>query len=122
MNTSLNIVDLIENNPIVRLSGTYQNKLLTKINGIFTDTEQRMFVANFYCFLNYSQRNDFVIDLDNIWKWIGFSTKQKAKILLEKNFVINNDYKIFPNHVVKHTHGGVNKEIIFLNSHRFFSN
>jgi hypothetical protein len=93
MDVSLNIVELIENNPITRLSGTYQNKLLTKIKNNFTDTEQQLFVASFYCFLNYNQRNDFVIDLDNIWKWIGFSTKQKAKNLLEKNFVINNDYK-----------------------------
>jgi len=79
MNISLNIVELIETNPIARLSGTYQNKLLTKIKDNFTDTEQQLFVASFYCFLNYTQRNDFVIDLDNVWKWIGFSTKQKAK-------------------------------------------
>ena len=79
MDTSLNIVELIENNPITRLSGTYQNKLLTKIKHNFTDTEQQLFVASFYCFLNYSQRNDFVIDLDNIWKWMGYNQKFKAK-------------------------------------------
>lgn len=31
MNSSLDIVELIENNPITRLSNTYQNKLITKI-------------------------------------------------------------------------------------------
>ncbi len=82
MNTSLNIVELIENNPITRLSGTYQNKLLTKIKNNFTDTEQKIFVTSFYCFLNYNPRSDFVIDLDNVWKWIGFSQKVKAKVLL----------------------------------------
>jgi hypothetical protein len=30
MDASLNIVDLIENNPITRLSQTYQHKLLNK--------------------------------------------------------------------------------------------
>jgi hypothetical protein len=121
MATSLNIVELIENNPITRLSGTYQNKLLIKIKNNFTDSEQQLFVASFYCFLNYNQRNDFVIDLDNIWKWIGFSTKQKAKNLLEKNFVMNNDYKNLPNHQVKDTptHGGHNKEIILLTVRTF---
>lgn len=117
MDASLNIVELIENNPITRLSGTYQNKLLTKIKNNFTDTEQQLFVASFYCFLNYNQRNDFVIDLDNIWKWIGFSTKQKAKNLLEKNFVINHDYKNMLNQQVRkdnYTHGGNNKEIFML--------
>jgi hypothetical protein len=117
MNTSLNIVELIENNPITRLSGTYQNKLLTKIKNNFTDTEQKIFVTSFYCFLNYNPRSDFVIDLDNVWKWIGFSQKVKAKVLLEKYFIINNDYKILLSHAGKqdfHTHGGNNKEIIML--------
>ena len=117
MNTSLNIVELIENNPITRLSGTYQNKLLTKIKNNFTDTEQKLFVTSFYCFLNYNPRSDFVIDLDNVWKWIGFSQKVKAKALLEKYFIINNDYKILLSHAGKqdfHTHGGHNKEIIML--------
>ena len=119
---ALNIVELIENNPITRLSGTYQNKLLTKIKNNFTDTEQQLFVASFYCFLKYNQRNDFVIDLDNIWKWIGFSTKQKAKNLLEKNFVINNDYKNLGNQQVNHKlfiHGGHNKEIFMLTIRTF---
>jgi len=117
MNTSLNIVELIENNPITWLSGTYQNKLLTKIKNNFTDTEQKLFVTSFYCFLNYNPRSEFVIDLDNVWKWIGFSQKVKAKVLLEKYFIINNDYKILLSHAGKqdfHTHGGNNKEIIML--------
>ena len=117
MDASLNIVELIENNPITRLSGTYQNNLLTKIKNNFTDTEQQLFVASFYCFLNYNQRNDFVIDLDNIWKWIGFSQKVKAKTLLEKHFKLNIDYKNLLSLQVKqsnYTHGGHNKEIFML--------
>ena len=122
MNACLDIVELIENNPITRLSGTYQNKLLIKIKNNFTDSEQQLFVASFYCFLNYNQRNDFVIDLDNIWKWIGFSQKVKAKTLLEKNFNLDMDYKILLSHQRKqntHTHGGHNKEIIFLTVRTF---
>ena len=87
MSKSLNIVELIEKNPIARLSNTYQNKLLTKIKERFTDNEQQMFIASFYCYLNH--QDEFIIDLDNIWKWLGFSTKQKSKELLEKNFIIN---------------------------------
>lgn len=52
MSTSFNIVDLIENNPIARLTNTYQNNLLTKIKANFTENEQQIFVASFYCFLN----------------------------------------------------------------------
>jgi hypothetical protein len=52
MESSINIVELIENNPITRLTGNYQNKLLTKIKEKFTNNEQQMFVASFYCFLH----------------------------------------------------------------------
>ena len=92
--TSFNIVDLIENNPITRLSNTYQSNLLTKIKAKFTDQEQQMFVASFYCYLNYNPKEDFVIDLDNVWKWLGFNQKHNAKHLLEKQFIIDIDYKI----------------------------
>ena len=113
---ALNIVELIENNPITRLSGTYQNKLLTKIKNNFTDTEQQLFVASFYCFLNYNQRNDFVIDLDNIWKWMGYNQKFKAKFSLEKNFKLDIDYKILLCQPAqqKNARGGHNKETILL--------
>ena len=93
MNTSLNIVELIESNPITKLSNTYQSNLINKIKTKFTENDQQMFVASFYCYLNYDSRNDFVIDLDNVWKWLGFSSKHKTKELLEKYFIIDKDYK-----------------------------
>jgi hypothetical protein len=113
MTECFNIIELIENNPVTRLSNTYQNKLITKIKTNFTNSEQQMFVASFYCYLNYNSKTDFVIDLDNVWKWLGFSTKQKAKELLEKNFTLDKDYKLSLNQKVKqstHTKGGHNKE------------
>jgi hypothetical protein len=88
---SLDIVELIENNPITRLSGTYNSKLLNKIKERFNETEQQLFVASFYCFLNY-QRNDYVIDLDNIWEWLGFNQKSAAKRVLERHFIVDKDY------------------------------
>jgi len=103
MDASLNIVDLIENNPITKLSNSYNGKLLTKIQEEFTDFEQQLFVSSFYCYLNCDHKEDFVIDLDDVWNWLGFSIKQKAKILLEKNFIINRDYKILLNDQVKQT-------------------
>jgi hypothetical protein len=118
MTASFDIVDLIENNPITKLSTTYQNKLLTKIKTKFTENEQQIFVASFYGFLNYDSKMDFVIDLDDVWKWLKFSTKQKAKMLLENHFVKDTDYIISLTPQVKqpdHIKGGHNKEIIMLN-------
>ena len=89
----VNIVELIEKNPITRLSNVYNNKLLNKIKENFTGFEQQLFVSSFYCYLNYDKNMDFVVDLDNVWKWLGFSTKQKVRLLLEKHFKIDIDYK-----------------------------
>jgi len=113
-----NIVDLIENNPITKLSTTYQNRLLTKIKAKFTETEQQLFVASFYGFLNYNSNTDFVIDLDDVWKWVGFSNKAHSKHLLEKQFVIDKDYKLSltkPGKQSDNARGGHNKEIFMLN-------
>ena len=57
----------------------YENKLLNKIKDNFTDSQQQLFVSSFYCFLNYDSKKDFIIDFDNIWKWVGFTRKDSAK-------------------------------------------
>ena len=119
---TFNIVDLIENNPITTLSTTYQNKLLTKIKAKFTESEQQLFVASFYGFLKYDSNNDFVIDLDDVWRWVGFSNKAHSKHLLEKQFVIDKDYKLLltkPGKQSEHVRGGHNKEIFMLNVSTF---
>jgi hypothetical protein len=89
----LNIVELIEKNPISKLSKAYNNKLLNKIKDKFNGFEQQLFVSSFYCYLNYDKNVDFVVDLDDIWKWLGFSTKQNSERALEKHFKLDIDYK-----------------------------
>ena len=91
--TSFNIVDLITNNPITKLSETHNNNLLNKVKNTFNESEQQLFIASFYSYLNYHKTDDYIVDLDNIWQWLGFSQKIKAKELLEKNFILNKDYK-----------------------------
>ena len=118
---SVDIVNLIENNPITKLNGNYQSKLIEKVKNNFTDYEQQMFIASFYCYLNHDYKNDFVIDLDNVWQWLGFNQKVKAKILLENHFTINKDYKLLLSQMGKQTNikGGHNKEIFMLNIKTF---
>jgi hypothetical protein len=119
---SVDIVNLIESNPITKLSGNYQSKLIEKVQNTFNNYEQQLFLSSFYCYLKYDRKNDFVIDLDNVWKWLGFQQKYHAKYLLEKQFNINNDYKIFApeaSGAKKDARGGHNKEIIMLNIDTF---
>jgi hypothetical protein len=126
---SVDIVNLIESNPITKFSGDYQNKLVEKVKNHFTNYEQQLFLSSFYCYLKYDSKNDFVIDLDNVWKWLGFTRKNDAKRVIERNFTLNNDYKIFkktfatentaPKETSDDNRGGHNKEIIMLNINTF---
>jgi len=122
MDCSLNIVDLIEKNPITKLSETYNNNLLEKVKNNFTESQQQLFISSFYCYLNYNPINDFIIDLDDVWKWLDFNQKYAAKRTLEKHFKINKDYKYLLTQLGeqdKEQHGGHNKQTILLNIKTF---
>ena len=118
--TSLNFVALMETSPITRLNREYNNKFINKIKETFTETQQQMFVSSLYCFLNYHPTNDYVIDLDNVWQWIGFKQKNNAKYLLDKYFKEGTDFSLLNIHEqVKDQHGGQNKQKILLNIKTF---
>jgi len=93
-NKTLDIVNLIDNNPLINLNKTYQSKFITKIKEKFTEPQQQIFAASFYAYLNYN-KTDFVIVLNDIWKWLGFSRKEECKRVLVKHFKQDVDYKIF---------------------------
>jgi len=122
--TTIDIIHLIEKNPIAKLSNICQSKLITKIKANFSSEDQRLFLASFYCYLNYNSTTDFIIDLDNIWKWLEFTNKANAKKLLEKYFVIDKDYKKLLDASIKQDsddkkHGGHNKETFILTINAF---
>jgi type IV secretory pathway VirB4 component len=118
----LDIIQMIEKNPITRLSSEYQNKLINKIKTNFNNKQQQLFVTSFYCYLNYNSNNEFVINFNDIWKWLGYSRKDNAKRLLEKTFTKNIDYKILLHQSAeqkKDNRGGHNKENIMLTINAF---
>ena len=119
---SIDIVNLIESNPITKLNGNYQSKLVEKVQNKFNNYEQQIFLSSFYCYLNYYYENDYVIDLDNVWQWLGFNSKFNAKRLLENCFKLDLHYKrslLQPEKQSSATKGGHNKEIFMLNIKTF---
>jgi len=118
---SLDIVTLIENNPITKFDGQYNSTLIEKIKLNFSPFEQQLFLSNLYCNMKYDHKKDFVVDLDNIWKWLGFSQKNNAKLLLEKNFTVDVDFTIRSSNKrsIQGERGGHNKETILLNLETF---
>jgi hypothetical protein len=127
----LDIVNLIDKNPIIRLSDNYQSNFLTKLKEKFTENEQRLFVSSFYCYLNYNSKTDFIIELEKVWKWLGFGRKEECKRVLTKHFRQDIDYKIFTKDFTeekaapqvggakKETRGGHNKEQILMSVNTF---
>jgi hypothetical protein len=88
--TPVDIKTLIQTSSIEIYDKT---KLIEKLQNHFTDEEQRLYVCNLFLYLNYHPVNDFIINLDNVWKFIGFSNKANAKRLLKHNFKEDIDYK-----------------------------
>jgi hypothetical protein len=93
----LDIINLIEKNPITRLNKKYQNKFIQKIKHKFSETQQQLFVASFYCLLNYNSKTDFIIEFNSVWKWLGFSRKDHCKVVLDKHFTTDIDYIVKKN-------------------------
>jgi hypothetical protein len=67
-------------------------------------------------YLQYDSEKDFVIDLDNIYKWLGFTRKDNAKRLLVNHFKLDIDYKIMTPPIGG---SGKNKETILMNVKTF---
>ena len=100
--------------------------LIQKLKENFTEDQQYMFIQSFSMYLQYDQETDYIIDLDNVYKWIGFSQKVNCKKLLVKHFEENKDYKVSYGETalpigkaVSSQNGGQNKETILLNIKTF---
>ena len=89
---NLNITQIVESSPIERLSGSANTKVFSKIKDSFVDDEQRLFLSGFYVYLNYHPTTDFVVDIDDIWKYLGFYSKSNAVRLLTSTYKIGHDY------------------------------
>jgi hypothetical protein len=87
----VNIVRLIEEQPLEKFSRKTNNKLVTKLQENFTDEEQQLFLASFWCYQNYKPE-EFVINLDDVWKWLGFAEKIAKRVIekiVKKMLIIN---------------------------------
>ena len=106
-------------NKLIKNNILNDNKLIKLIKDNFTEDDIKIFELNYEIYKNYKEnKNEFTIDLADIYEFIGFTQKINAKRLLIKNFIKDNDYKIllFPNEEQKLDHrGGHNKEKILLN-------
>jgi len=116
--TTINFKELVKNSNTT-LSLNLQTKIVDKLNEIFDENEQHWYVANLYMYMNYHPTNDFPINLEDIFKMIGFANKGNAMKTIKSNFVENEDYKTSFLPKEKSSWGGSGKEEIMLNIDTF---
>lgn len=91
--STINFTELVQNsNTTVSLG--IQSKIIELLNTEFTEEQQKWYVANLWMYMNYHPTNDFPINLETVFKMIGFANKGNAKRTLENNFTVNEDYKV----------------------------
>lgn len=94
--------------------------------------EERLFATSFQVYLKHG-RNDtaFVVDLDDVWRWLGYSRKDPAKRVVMNTFTQDVDYVLLHNPVDPDLktalwaqegndgRGGHNKETVMMNVRTF---
>lgn len=79
------MVDVVKRSSDPRLNALLSEKMTTD--------EQRLFADSFKMYLDYGRDDTaFVVDFDDVWKWVGFSNFANAKRVLVKKFVDGIDY------------------------------
>jgi RNAse (barnase) inhibitor barstar len=68
---------------------------------------------------NFKILKQYIVDLDDIWGWLGFSRKDPAKRVLQKNFEKDVDYKIIIHQIVINVSSGRPNEQILMNIKTF---
>lgn len=88
----INFDELVKNSKTT-LSLNVQTNMIKRLNSVFTEEEQRWYIANLYVYMNYHPTQDYPINLEHVYKMIGFANKENAKRTLKNNFIEDEDYK-----------------------------
>ena len=114
---AINFKELVKNSNTT-LSLNVQSKMIQLINDEFTESEQQWYIANLYVYMNYHPTNDFPINLENVFRMIGFANKGNAKRTLENNFTKEEDYKLT---FLPSEKGQIAREEIMLNAAKAYN-
>ena len=106
----------IENQIIISDNNKYtDDPIVGRIREKFGDDiiQQEIFIESFNIFTKYKNDDGFVIDLDEVYQWMGFTRKDHAKRKLETSLDENVDY-ISLLRSGERLDGGQNKETIMI--------
>jgi phage anti-repressor protein/septum formation inhibitor MinC len=111
------------------INTNFKSKLIERLNTTFNDDEKQWYISNLYMYLTYDSTKEYPVNLDNVYRLIGFANKGNAKRTLENNFVKDDDYVIVKSKALllrkekqtedEQKRGGHNQEQILLNVETF---
>jgi phage anti-repressor protein len=115
---SVNFKELVKNSKTT-LTLDCQSDMIELLNQEFTEEQSQWYIANLYMYLNFDPTTDFPINLDNVFKMIGFANKGNAMKTIKSNFTIEEDYKISLIPKEKSSWGGSGGDKVMLNVDTF---
>jgi MSV199 domain len=90
---STSLITVSTNKYIVSLRD--DDKLFKLLESNMNTEDQKLFIKSFYLYLEHGNKEDvYVINLEDIYEWLGYSRKDPAKRLLINNFQENIHYII----------------------------
>ena len=98
---------------------TLPNDLLSLLKAELTGEEQELFLQGFHLYLRYDPKTDFVIDLEDVYEWLGFSRKDPANTILVKRLQEGRHYKTVFSASAEKPNGGRPTEQILMTVHGF---
>jgi MSV199 domain len=117
MEATSGVLSMVTKNPLKSVSD--HARLSHRLADAFSGEDKQQFLMNFYMYQNHHTTDDYVVDLDEVFGWLGYSKKDKAKDLLQKHFTLGTDYKISFPAARERLNGGQNREIITMNIETF---
>lgn len=104
----------------VSWQGILDANVIGKLHSCLVIEDSELFFNIFGAYLQHGNDDTaFVVSLEDVWHWMGFSRKDKARRLLEDNFVEGVDYNtvsvVLPSDVYDHTSQIKNGLMTFLN-------
>jgi phage anti-repressor protein len=115
---AINFNELVKNSNTT-LSLNLETKMINILNTEFTEEEQQWYIANLFMYMNYHPTNDYPINLEDVFKMIGFANKGNAMKTIKSNFTLDEDYKTSLLPKEKSSWGGSGSEQIMLNVDTF---
>jgi len=107
-----------EENQLTNYNISDDDEILILLNKNCNENEKEMFIKSYNLYKLYkNNKDDYIIDLDNIWQWLGFSLKANAKRQFISKFKENIDYIVF--HLKVEKSFGRPKEQILMNVNTF---